>query len=245
MYRLIVSLGICAIIASCKVPAITAKGEPKPVPGTYSGNPDSTNFSSLQWGSYFTDPYLVSLIDKALRNNQELMITLQEIEIARNDIRVKKGELLPKVDLGVGGGVEKVGRYTSQGAGDATTEIYPGKEMPDPLGDITIAARASWEIDIWKKLRNGKKAAITRYLATIEGRNFVLTNLIAEVANSYYELLALDNQLEIVRQNISLQIKYLLNYGAVIRRELKFWLKPNYLFIGLSIRYSAKNHQKA
>ena len=61
------------------------------------------------------------------------------------------------------------------------------------------------KLDVWKKLRNAKKAAITRYLSTVEGRNFVVTNLVAEVANSYYELLALDNQLEIVRQNIGLQ----------------------------------------
>ncbi|MDB5013745.1 MAG: efflux system, outer rane lipoprotein NodT family, partial [Daejeonella sp.] len=56
-----------------------------------------------------------------------------------------------------------------------------------------------------KKLHNAKKAAVIRYLATVEGRNFVLTDLISEVANSYYELLALDNQLEFVKQNITLQ----------------------------------------
>jgi NodT family efflux transporter outer membrane factor (OMF) lipoprotein len=77
--------------------------------------------------------------------------------------------------------------------------------MPDPLGDFIVAAYANWEVDIWKKLHNAKKAAVTRYLATVEGRNFVLTNLIAEIANSYYELQALDNQLAIVQQNIALQ----------------------------------------
>jgi len=54
-------------------------------------------------------------------------------------------------------------------------------------------------------LRDAKKAAVTRYLATVEGKNFVITNLVAEIANSYYELLALDNQLDIVRQSIQLQ----------------------------------------
>ena len=133
------------------------------------------------------------------------MINLQEVEIAKNDILFRQGPLRPIVNARIGGGVEKVGRYTSQGAGDATTEIYPGKEMPDPLTDITAAVYANWEVDIWKKLRNSKKAAVTRYFSTVEGRNFVLTNLIAEIANSYYELLALDNQLEIVKQNIELQ----------------------------------------
>jgi NodT family efflux transporter outer membrane factor (OMF) lipoprotein len=65
--------------------------------------------------------------------------------------------------------------------------------------------KTSWEIDIWGKLRSAKKAAFAKYLSTIEGKNFVLTNLVAEVANSYYELLSYDNQLEIIQQNIQLQ----------------------------------------
>jgi NodT family efflux transporter outer membrane factor (OMF) lipoprotein len=77
--------------------------------------------------------------------------------------------------------------------------------MPDPLPDFGIAAYATWELDIWNKLHNAKKAAVARYLSTVEGKNFVVTNLIAEIANSYYELLALDNQLDIVKKNIDIQ----------------------------------------
>ncbi|WP_315824932.1 TolC family protein [Paraflavitalea speifideaquila] len=198
-------LGICLAIASCKAPAITARSENKSVPDTYDNKQDTTNMAAIQWRNLFTDKDLVNLIDTALKNNQELLITLQEVDIARNDIRLRQAPLLPTVGAKAGIGVEKVGRYTSQGAGDATTEIKPGKEMPDPLMDFTVAAYANWEVDIWKKLRNAKQAAVTRYLSTVEGKNFVLTNLIAEVANSYYELLALDNQLKIVMQNIDLQ----------------------------------------
>ena len=191
-------------VASC-TPALAPLAETKAVPESFDKSTDTTNVSSTPWRTYFKDPNLVSLIDTALKNNQELQITLQEIEIAKNDIRVRKGALLPTVGVGSGVGIEKVGRYTSQGAGDASTEIKPGKEMPDPLADFKLAAYANWEVDIWKKLRNSKKAAVSRYLATVEGKNFVITNLIAEVADSYYELLALDSQLEIVRQNIALQ----------------------------------------
>jgi NodT family efflux transporter outer membrane factor (OMF) lipoprotein len=194
------------VVASCRIPAVTSANENRAVPGAYDNNSqDTTNISAIQWREFFTDQYLANLIDTALQNNQELKITLQEIEIARNDIRSRRGALLPTVGVRAGAGVEKVGRYTSQGAGDASTEITPGKEVPDPLMDYTVAAYANWEVDIWKKLHNAKKAAVTRYLSTVEGKNFVLTNLIAEVANSYYELLALDNQLEIVKQNIELQ----------------------------------------
>ena len=100
---------------------------------------------------------------------------------------------------------KKVGRYTSQGANDANTAIAPGKEFPEPLGDFLLSANVSWEVDIWKKLRNAKKAAYTRFLSSMEGKNYMVTNLISEIANSYYELLALDNQLVIINQNIVLQ----------------------------------------
>ncbi|HLA54386.1 MAG TPA: TolC family protein [Flavitalea sp.] len=205
MNSCIVLLGICISIAGCTVPAMVQKTANRSVPKAYNEGQDSTNMAAIQWRKFFTDQNLVKLIDTALARNQELNITLQEIEIAKNDIRFRQGPLLPAVGLRLGGGVEKVGRYTSQGAGDASTEILPGKEVPDPLTDLSAAVYANWEVDVWKKLRNAKKAAITRYLSTVEGRNFVITNLVAEVANSYYELLALDNQLEIVRQNIGLQ----------------------------------------
>jgi len=203
LYQFIIPLGLFLMVVSCKAPVIIETSSNKSLPETYNKSLDTVNTATVRWKNFFTDKYLVSLIDEAIKNNQELKITLQEIEIAKNDIRIRKGALLPSVALRAGAGVEKVGRYTSQGAGDASTEIMPDKEMPDPLGDFKIGAYANWEVDIWKKLRNSKKAALNRYLSTVEGKNFVLTNLIAEVADSYYELL--DNQLEIVRQNIKLQ----------------------------------------
>ncbi len=208
-----VAVGILALsVSSCKVPQATQKKENKVMPTAFVdslASQDTTNSGNVKWREFFTDSNLISLIDTALKNNQELNITLQELEIAKNDIMLRKGALKPIVGIGAGGGVEKVGRYTSQGAGDASTEITPGHEMPDPLGDLNVSVFAHWEVDIWKKLKDSEQAAVNRYLATVEGKNFVLSSLIAEVANSYYELLALDNQLAIIRQNIQLQEKAL------------------------------------
>jgi multidrug efflux system outer membrane protein len=67
----------------------------------------------------------------------------------------------------------------------------------------------SWEIDIWKKLRNATQAAALRYMSTIDGRNFTVTQLVAEIANTYFELLSYDKQLEIVNRNIELQTQAL------------------------------------
>lgn len=198
-------LTISILVVGCKAPSIVESSTTAVVPETYNSSTDTLNTASIQWKNFFTDKDLQALVDTALQNNQELLITLQEIEIAKNETRMRKAALLPTVGLRAGTGVEKVGRYTSQGAGDASTEITPGKETPDPLTDFTVGAYASWEVDIWNKLHTAKKAAVSRYLASIEGKNFVRTNLVAEVANSYFELQALDNQLLIIKQNIALQ----------------------------------------
>jgi multidrug efflux system outer membrane protein len=196
---------VLAAFTSCKMLAPVEKTEPQAMPDAYVASKDTVNSATIKWKNFFPDQNLQNLIDVALKNNQELEMTLQEIEIARNDVRVKKGMLLPTVSAGTSAGVEKVGRYTSTGAGDASTEITPGKEVPEALQNYELGLHAVWEVDIWKKLRNAKKAAFTRYLATVEGKNFVMTNLVAEIANSYYELLSYDNQLDIIQQTISLQ----------------------------------------
>lgn len=196
---------ICLAYAACKIPQVAIRNENKNVPGAFNDSKDTLNAATIKWRQFFNDKYLVDLIDTALQNNQELNLTLQEIEIAKNEVRAKKGEILPSVGYRAGAGLEKVGLYTSQGAGDASADITPGKKVPEVLPDYQVGITANWEADIWHKLRNAKKAATMRYLSTVEGKNFVVTNLIAEVANSYYELLAFDNQLDIVKKNITLQ----------------------------------------
>jgi NodT family efflux transporter outer membrane factor (OMF) lipoprotein len=181
------------------------KTENKNVPEKYNNVQDPTNTSEVSWAKFFTDTRLIELIDVALQNNQELNITLQEIIIAGNEVQAKKGEYLPFVNLKMGAGAEKVGEYTRLGAVEKNLDIKSDKEFPEPLPDYLISANVSWEVDIWKKLRNAKKAAALRYLSTIEGKNFVVTKLIAEIASSYYELMALDNMLTTIKKYIEIQ----------------------------------------
>lgn len=200
------SLAVAIGFTACKIPAVVEKAENRSTPSAYnSGAQDSSNSATIKWKTFFTDPYLITLIDTALVNNQELAITLQEIAMSRNEVRIRKGEYLPFLGVRAGAGFDKVSRYTPAGALEHNIDIVPEKENPEPLGDFQIAAYAHWEVDIWNKLHNAQKSAVSRYLSTVEGRNFVITNLISEIANSYYELLALDNQLNIVKRNIALQ----------------------------------------
>lgn len=196
---------ICLVLASC-VPSVNQRTENKTVPSVYTENAqDTTNSAYIDWKVYFNDPNLTDLIQTALSNNQEFNIVQQEIVLAQNEMRARKGLYLPFVSVGAGTGAERQGRYTRYGAIDANTEIAPGKKIPDPLTDLLLGANLTWEVDIWKKLRNSRKAAMHRFFASQNGRNFLQTILIAEIANSYYELMALDNQLEILRRNIQIQ----------------------------------------
>ena len=203
---LVFALGLSLTLSACSIPQITQRNARTDLPAAFRGMPaDSANSASLYWKDFFGDPSLANLIDTALVNNQELNITLQNITVAQAEVRARRGEYLPSVNIGAGAGFEKVGEYTNIGALEANTPIREGSTRPDPLPDFIVAANASWELDIWRKLRNAKQAAVQRYIGTIAGKNFVVTNLIAEVAKAYYELLALDNQLVILTQNIQIQ----------------------------------------
>ena len=201
--KIIIILAVICF-AACKIPALVGKQENKTVPAYYNTASDTTNIASIKWRNYFTDPYLIALIDSALKNNQELNIALREIEMDKNEIEARKGEYLPFVNVGGAAGIDKTGRYTWDGLSEEDLKTNPDKG-PKYIGDFRTGIYASWELDVWKKLRTAKKSAALKYLSTIEGRNFMVTNMIAEISSSYYELLALDNMMSIIKQNIDLQ----------------------------------------
>ncbi|MCA6436075.1 MAG: TolC family protein [Bacteroidetes bacterium] len=193
------------LVASCNLPKLNLRKSNGKLPAKYSVASDTLNSAQVNWKNYFNDAFLIALIDTALVNNQELNIIKQEVNLVGNDVRLRKAAYLPFVGIGLGAGTEKVGLYTSQGAADRSNQIAPNQAFPDPLSNLYGGLSASWEVDIWKKLRNYKKAAFNNYLATIEGKNFATTNLVAEIANAYYELLALDNQLLLLKKNLEVQ----------------------------------------
>ena len=111
--------------SGCQVFNLPTKTENKNTPENYNNTSlsNSQNTAQINWKEYFTDPYLIELIDTALKNNQELNIILQEIEIAKNEVRAKKGEYLPFLDLGGSAGLDKVGSYTRNGAVEENLEV--------------------------------------------------------------------------------------------------------------------------
>lgn len=191
-------------LAACKVPSISSKQEAVNLPTNYTPIQDTMNMVKIPWRQYFSDANLIALIDTALQNNQELNIMLQEIEISKNEVLQRKGEYKPFVNLKAGAGPDRAAKYTWDGISEEDLKANPDKG-PKYIGDFMVGAYFSWELDVWKKLRNATKSAAIKYSAAVEGKNFMVTNMIAEIAASYYELMALDNQLDIIQQNIELQ----------------------------------------
>jgi len=206
--RLFYYIVICCIslfFTSC-IPSLVKRDATKKYPASYNTSLDSANNTAmLNWKQFITDPYLTALIDTALRNNQALNIMIQQITLAQQEVRLRKGKYLPFVNIIAGAGFDKEGQYTRLGSVDATDEIMPGKPIPTTLPDFLLGASVSWQVDIWKQLRNARKSATYEFLATNEGRKFMVTNLVAEISYAYYELMALDNQLNILKSNIQIQ----------------------------------------
>jgi len=191
-------------IVACKTPQATMPKDTLKV-SLPALSKDSSVTISPAWRDFFQDPILQTLIDTALQNNQNLKITVQELAIARSAMTAKQGALLPSVTANIGAGVSKVGRYTAEGAGNVDTEITPGHKVPTVIPDLAPTLQFDWTIDLWNKLNSSKKAAVERYLASEAGQRAVKSQLVADVAENYYILLALDYKLSVMQEYISLQ----------------------------------------
>ncbi len=204
--------GLFATVPACHIPNIFKPQAWHALPGAYdrNNNPSqaelsTTNSAQLGWCQFFDDPVLQNLIGDSLAGNQELKILAQDIRIANNEIMARRGAIFPFFGLGTSAGIEKSSRFTRDGAVEDQLLGAPGDTFPEPLPNFLMAADMTWEIDIWRKLRNRRDAASLRYLGTQAGRNYVVTRLVAEVAENYYELLALDNRLIILEKTIQIQ----------------------------------------
>ncbi|MCC3158264.1 TolC family protein [Hymenobacter sp. 15J16-1T3B] len=175
---------------------------------------DSASIADKPWREFFNDRQLVGLIDTALHNNLDVQIAVRRVEQARAALTAARGALLPTVNGVASAGVDKWGDYTLNGVGNFDTNLSPNIErrqrIPTPYTpDFFLGLRSSWEVDLWGKLRHRRRAAITRVLASEQGRYLVTTAVVAQVATLYYELLALDNELDVLRRNTDYQARAL------------------------------------
>ncbi|MEH0158453.1 efflux transporter outer membrane subunit [Limibacter armeniacum] len=157
---------------------------------------DSTSIANIQWGEFFTDPYLLTLLDSGLQNNQNIQIAIENINVAQSYYKQGKAALLPSVSLGPSA------TYTTNSEHSQIGEIT-GMSNTTVLELYQLSANLSWEIDIWGKLSSQKRAAYASYLQTEAAQRAVQTQLVASIASSYYQLLALDAQIKVTEETVS------------------------------------------
>jgi multidrug efflux system outer membrane protein len=206
-------------LPGCHIPCLRGEEPSRELPETYNGEVSGENSSQVSIDEFFNDPILTNLIHEGLYGNFQLKILAEDIQIANNEVLKRRGAYLPFITLGGGARLDQFSKYTILGA-DNLQNTYPvGNHFPTPYPDFLVAGNFSWQIDVWRQLRNARDAAGLRYLGTTEGRNYVVTRLVAEIAENYYGLLALDRRMEnldriIVLQEASLERAKALKEGA-------------------------------
>ncbi|HSJ69708.1 MAG TPA: TolC family protein [Anditalea sp.] len=198
------------VFTGCKTSREYTDSNTLVLPNTYEHTNDSLpSIAGKDWKMFFDDPYLHRLIDTALVHNQDLQKTLENIRISRARLRAAKMGQMPDISGIAGVGVRRFGDYTMDGIGNTDTnmsETLPAdKRLPNPYTDLILGAEFNWELDIWGRYANQKRAAAARFLASQEMANHIKSWLLAEVAFQYYELIGLDREIEVLKANIKYQ----------------------------------------
>ena len=159
------------------------------VPQTYSNElaTDSTSIADMEWWRYYADSTLYHIINRTLENNRNILKAAAKVEELRKLYGVEKLNLLPTIEGLVGG--------------DHETNKYQGGELTkDPETDLKVSV--SWEINLWGAMSWAQKQSAATYKASVEDLRAMQMTMIAEAATAYFRLLALDNELAIVRQTL-------------------------------------------
>ncbi|WP_028297619.1 efflux transporter outer membrane subunit [Olivibacter sitiensis] len=200
-YRFIL-LALLALSA-CKV-AQDSTAQLQTVPQQYRNavdddvQEDTTSIASIPWNDFFTDPVLLNLIDSAIANNNDLQLAVNRINTAQWQLRQAKAGNYPEANLQI---AANSSRPSDNSLNGLSLNQFLGSRH---IEDFTTAVNISWEADIWGKIRGQKAAALAAYLQTEEARKAVQTQLIAQVAQGYYNLLMLHDQLKTAKQNLAL-----------------------------------------
>jgi outer membrane protein, multidrug efflux system len=192
------------VLPSCGIPPLR---HPQPGPGLptdFNGATSPENSGQLAIEEFYNDRMLTCLIEKALVDNRELKALNEEVQVAGNEVLARSGAYLPFVSVGAVAGLNRYSRFTEEGAGILDDTYLPGKHFTNPSGNFGTGLNLTWQVDIYRQLRNARDAAAQRYVAASERRNYFVTTLVADVAENFYRLMGLDKRLENLDQIIDL-----------------------------------------
>lgn len=190
---------ITFLLASCRAGRDYQRPE-VPLPEQFEANAgaDTTSIGDMEWKQFFTDATLQSLIDKAVRDNFDLQLAMQRAEEARIYVKQARVNWTPVI---VAQGTASTTIPSKNSLNGISLENFLGTSHVE---DYTLGATLSWELDIWGRLRRQREAAVADFLESFEAARAVKTTLVADIANTYFNLLMLDAQLDVARKNLLL-----------------------------------------
>ncbi len=186
----LVAAAVAAALAGCATPTPT---EPPQVelPAPTVGQLDLSH-----WWTSFDDPALTALVDEALTNNLDLRLAIARIDEARAAVTAASANLYPSLNLGVNASRSKVSEVGG-------VPIPPG--VSAIANNYQLALNASYEVDLWGKYRTATRAAQNDLLATEYARETVRSAVAAAVAQTYFQLIAADAQLQLLEDTLKLR----------------------------------------
>lgn len=159
---------------------------------------DTSSIADMEWKKFFTDTTLQNLIDRGIQYNYDLKIAMKRIEIAQQQVKQVRQLQMPELNLQTSGQRDRPSANSLNGL---TSSGFLGSNHID---DFNANIGLTWEADVWGKIRRQKEAVLGNYLQTYEATKAVQTKLVSDIAQGYYNLLMLDKQLDIARQNLHL-----------------------------------------
>jgi multidrug efflux system outer membrane protein len=160
---------------------------------------DTITMAKMPWESLFADAKLKALISKGLAQNADLKNAIENIVQAQATLKQAKLAYYPTLNANAD--------VTHNKQALAALNFPPGINIRTLTSVYRAYLSTSWEADVWGKLSASKRMALANYLQTDAAKRAVQTQLIADIANTYYNLIALDEQLKITEQTVQSRIK--------------------------------------
>lgn len=151
---------------------------------------DSLSMASLSWKELFKDPILQNYIEEGLESNLDIRMALQQIHMAESYLKQGNAGYFPTLGAQAEAMNQQLSKNTPNGA------------MQSSMNQFELSGGLSWEADIWGKIRSVKRGAEADYLGTVAAHQAVKSRLISAIASTYYQLITLDEQIEVTEKTI-------------------------------------------
>jgi outer membrane protein, multidrug efflux system len=197
---LAVALLSVAWLSGCAMGPDYKRPKVEMAPGWRVDLKSAEGMANVAWWEKFQDPTLNRLIKQALRENKDLLMASARIEAAMASLRQTKADYYPRLDYGA----------TAFRRKESEARTYPYGVVLDSEHSVYQGfLSASWELDLWGRVRRASEAAKAQMLASEEGCNGVILTLVSAVTSSYIELLSLDERIKIARETVASRKQWL------------------------------------